>query len=65
MAGFVVKAKSNPNKGFDYKSAYGSNPFSDVSMKIWELVNRMTDRTGPSGDSYGFSDDPAGSARRR
>lgn len=54
MAGFTVKAKSNPNKGFDYNSAYGTNPYSDVSMKIWELVNRMTDRTGPSGDSYGF-----------
>jgi len=54
MARFAAKAKSNPNRGFDYSSAYGKNPYSDVSMKLWELVNRMTDRDPSGGGSFGF-----------
>ncbi len=58
-----IKPLSVPRYGLS--ASYGSNPYTDASRKIWELINRVTGALGAAGSagnigstgmSYGSSD---------
>ncbi len=55
---YPTTKRATSSTGVNYSDLYGSNPYTDVSQKIRDLINRMTAQAGQRGSSG----PPAGTA---